>query len=82
MVYDPVGGDFGEPAVRSMAWNGRYLVIGFASGLYLASAESDPLKGCALVGVFWGRFWVKSRGAAKNVEELWGCSTTASSIRS
>ena len=57
VVYDPVGGDYAEPAVRSMAWNGRYLVIGFASGpIPSIPLNLALLKGCALVGVFWGRF--------------------------
>ncbi len=57
VVYDPVGGDFAEPAVRSMAWNGRYLVIGFASGPIPKIPLNLPLlKGCSIVGVFWGRF--------------------------
>lgn len=55
VVFDPVGGALAEQCVRSMAWNGRYLVIGFAGG----DIPSIPLnlallKGCALVGVFWG----------------------------
>ena len=59
VVYDPVGGKFAEPAVRSLAWRGRYLVIGFASG----EIPSLPLnlillKGTSLVGVFWGQ-WVQ-----------------------
>jgi len=57
VIYDPVGGDFAEPAFRSIAWRGRYLVIGFASG----PIPSLPLnllllKGASLVGVFWGDF--------------------------
>ncbi len=57
VVYDPVGGDLAEPAFRSIAWRGRYLVIGFAQG----SVPSLPinlalLKGASLVGVFWGEF--------------------------
>lgn len=55
VVYDPVGGDFAEQCVRSMAWNGRYLVIGFAAGRIPSIALNLPLlKGCSLVGVFWG----------------------------
>ena len=57
VVYDPVGGDLAEPAFRSIAWRGRYLVVGFAQG----SIPSLPLnlallKGAAIVGVFWGEF--------------------------
>jgi NADPH2:quinone reductase len=55
VVYDPVGADFAEQAVRSMAWNGRYLVIGFAGGRIPAvPLNLALLKGCSLVGVFWG----------------------------
>jgi len=57
VVYDPVGGDFSEAALRATAWNGRFLVVGFAAG----DIPSIPLnlallKGCSIVGVFWGRF--------------------------
>ncbi|MEN9610552.1 MAG: hypothetical protein RLZZ628_1366 [Bacteroidota bacterium] len=69
VVYDPVGGDFAETAVRSMAWNGRYLVIGFASGeIPKLPANLPLLKGCSIVGVFWGRFSEKE--PAKNVKNL------------
>lgn len=55
VAYDPVGADFAEQVVRSMAWNGRYLVIGFAGGKIPAIPLNLPLlKGCSLVGVFWG----------------------------
>ncbi|MDY0065262.1 MAG: NADPH:quinone oxidoreductase family protein [Steroidobacteraceae bacterium] len=55
VVYDPVGADFAEQAVRSIAWNGRYLVIGFAGGKIPAvPLNLALLKGCSLVGVFWG----------------------------
>ena len=57
VVYDPVGGDLAEPALRSVAWRGRYLVIGFASGTIPALPLNLPLlKGTSLVGVFWGSF--------------------------
>lgn len=55
VCYDPVGDKYAEPMVRSMAWNGRYLVIGFAAGQIPKIPLNLPLlKGCALVGVFWG----------------------------
>lgn len=57
VVCDPVGGRFSEPALRSMAWRGRYLVIGFTGGEIPRIALNLPLlKGCAIVGVFWGDF--------------------------
>lgn len=73
VVYDPVGGDFSEPAVRSMAWNGRYLVIGFASGpIPTIPLNLTLLKGCSIVGVFWGRFSGEEPAVnLQNIEELW-----------
>lgn len=57
VIYDPVGGDFAEPAFRSIAWRGRYLVVGFASGPIPSLPLNLPLlKGASLVGVFWGEF--------------------------
>jgi NADPH2:quinone reductase len=73
VVYDPVGGDYAEPAVRSVAWNGRYLVIGFASGpIPEIPLNLALLKGCSIVGVFWGRFsGEEPEENLKNIEELW-----------
>ena len=73
VVYDPVGGDYAEPAIRSMAWNGRYLVIGFASGpIPKIPLNLALLKGCSLVGVFWGRFTGEEpEQNVKNISELW-----------
>ena len=57
VIYDPVGGELAEPAFRSIAWRGRYLVVGFAAGPIPALPLNLPLlKGAALVGVFWGDF--------------------------
>ncbi len=57
VVFDPVGGDHLEAAVRSAAWRGRVLVVGFAAGaIPKIPANLVLLKGCALVGVFWGAF--------------------------
>ena len=57
VIYDPVGGDFTEPAFRSIAWRGRYLVVGFASGPIPAlPLNLALLKGASIVGVFWGEF--------------------------
>jgi NADPH2:quinone reductase len=57
VVYDPVGGELAEPAFRSIAWRGRYLVIGFAAGSIPALPWNLALlKGASLVGVFWGDF--------------------------
>jgi NADPH2:quinone reductase len=55
VVYDPVGGDQSEKALRAMAWNGRFLVVGFASGVIpKMPLNLTLLKGCSIVGVFWG----------------------------
>ena len=57
VVYDAVGGGYAEPALRSMAWCGRYLVVGFAAGdIPKIPLNLTLLKGCAIVGVFWGDF--------------------------
>ncbi|MCK8520630.1 NADPH:quinone oxidoreductase family protein [Aquimarina sp. D1M17] len=61
VVYDPVGGDYSEPAIRGMAWEGRYLVVGFAAGnIPKIPLNLALLKGCAIVGVFWGSFAMKT----------------------
>lgn len=57
VICDPVGGDLTEPAFRSIAWGGRYLVVGFAGGAIPALPLNLPLlKGASVVGVFWGSF--------------------------
>jgi len=57
VIYDPIGGEFAEPAFRSIAWRGRYLVVGFAAGPIPALPFNLALlKGAAIVGVFWGDF--------------------------
>jgi NADPH2:quinone reductase len=57
VVYDPVGGAYSEPALRSTAWNGRFLVIGFAAGdIPRIPLNLALLRGCSIVGVFWGAF--------------------------
>ncbi|MEM6533776.1 MAG: NADPH:quinone oxidoreductase family protein [Myxococcota bacterium] len=67
MVYDPVGGELAELGVRSMAWGGRYLVIGFASGdIPSIPLNLTLLKGCSVVGVFWGAFVAREPEAAKD----------------
>jgi NADPH2:quinone reductase len=72
VVYDPVGGEYSEPALRGMAWRGRFLVVGFANGeIPKIPLNLALLKGCAIVGVFWGNFTTKEpRANAANVHEL------------
>ncbi|WP_299222765.1 NADPH:quinone oxidoreductase family protein [uncultured Aquimarina sp.] len=61
VVYDPVGGDYSEFALRGTAWEGRYLVIGFAAGsIPKIPLNLTLLKGCSIVGVFWGNFAMKT----------------------
>ena len=60
VVYDPVGGPYTDPALRSIAWEGRYLVVGFAAGeIPRIPLNLALLKGCQIVGVFWGAFVTK-----------------------
>ncbi|HEY0753347.1 MAG TPA: NADPH:quinone oxidoreductase family protein [Ktedonobacteraceae bacterium] len=69
VVYDPVGGNYSETALRGMAWEGRYLVIGFAAGdIPRIPLNLTLLKGCSIVGVFWGSF--TSRDPQRNQEHL------------
>ena len=57
VIYDPVGGSFSEKALRDMSWGGRFLVVGFAAGEIPKVPLNIPLlKGCSVVGVFWGEF--------------------------
>lgn len=74
VIYDPVGGDLAEPALRSINWRGRYLVVGFAAGPIPALPFNLPLlKGCSVVGVFWGAFAEKQpKDSMRNVQELIG----------
>lgn len=74
VCYDPVGGDLSEPALRSMAWDGRFLVVGFAAGDIPKVPLNLPLlKGCSVVGVFWGAFTGKEpERHQRNVAELLG----------
>jgi len=72
VVYDPVGGEFAEPVFRSIAWRGRYCVIGFAAGPIPSIPLNLPLlKGASLVGVFWGELSRREpQTAAATLQEL------------
>ncbi|AWV99677.1 zinc-binding dehydrogenase [Arcticibacterium luteifluviistationis] len=72
VVYDPVGDKWAEAALRSTAWNGRYLVVGFAGGEIPKIPMNLPLlKGCAIMGVFWGRFTTEEPALSiQNIQEL------------
>ncbi len=56
VIFDPVGGDYAEPALRSIGWEGRYLVVGFPAGIPKLPLNLTLLKSCDVCGVFWGAF--------------------------
>jgi NADPH:quinone reductase len=74
VIYDPVGGTLAEPAFRSIAWRGRYLVVGFAGGPIPALPWNLPLlKGASVVGVYWGEFVRREPKAFRQaIAELFG----------
>jgi NADPH2:quinone reductase len=76
VILDPVGGDYAEPALRSIAWEGRYLVVGFPAGIPRLPLNLTLLKSCDVCGVFWGAFAARDpKGNADHVAELfqlWG----------
>ncbi|MDQ3074265.1 MAG: NADPH:quinone oxidoreductase family protein [Pseudomonadota bacterium] len=63
VIYDPVGGDYAEPALRSIAWEGRYLVVGFPAGIPKLPLNLTLLKSCDVCGVFWGAFATRDPAA-------------------
>jgi NADPH2:quinone reductase len=72
VIYDAIGGDYAEPALRSIAWEGRYLVVGFAAGdIPKIPLNLALLKGCQIVGVFWGNWAARNPEAfSKSIDEL------------
>ncbi|MCM2300055.1 MAG: NADPH:quinone oxidoreductase family protein [Sphingomonas sp.] len=71
VIYDPVGGDYAEPALRSIAWEGRYLVVGFPAGIPKLPLNLTLLKSCDVCGVFWGAFAARDPQAnAAHVDTL------------
>jgi NADPH2:quinone reductase len=71
IVYDAIGGDFAEPAVRAMNWEGRFLVVGFVAGIPRLPLNLTLLKGCNVLGVFWGAFTMAfPEKNAANIAEL------------
>ncbi|MBE7220582.1 MAG: NADPH:quinone oxidoreductase family protein, partial [Caulobacteraceae bacterium] len=71
VVYDAVGGDYAEAALRAIAWEGRFLVVGFPAGIPAPPLNLPLLKGCSIVGVFWGG-WVarEPQAHAENTSDL------------
>jgi len=71
IVYDIVGGDYSEPALRAIAWEGRFLVIGFPAGIAKMPLNLTLLKSCDIRGVFWGAFAARDPEAnAAHIAEL------------
>ena len=72
VIYDPVGGPYTEPALRSIAWQGRFLVVGFAAGdIPKVPLNLVLLKGCDVLGVFWGSFIERDpEGHRANTKQL------------
>ena len=71
-LYDIVGGDYSEPALRSIAWEGRFLVIGFPAGIAKMPLNLTLLKSCDIRGVFWGAFTAREpEKNAANSFALW-----------
>jgi NADPH2:quinone reductase len=76
VVYDAVGGDYCEPALRAMNWNGRYLVIGFPAGIPTPPLNLTLLKSSSIVGVFWGASTAREpelhKGNVRDLFKLYG----------
>jgi len=71
VIFDPVGGEYSEAALRSIAWEGRFLVVGFPAGIAKLPLNLTLLKSCDVCGVFWGAFAARDPKAnAAHVEQL------------
>jgi NADPH:quinone reductase-like Zn-dependent oxidoreductase len=71
VIFDPVGGDYAEAALRAIGWEGRYLVVGFPAGIPKLPLNLTLLKSCDVCGVFWGAFAARDpRANAAHVEQL------------
>jgi NADPH:quinone reductase len=71
VIFDAIGGDYSEAALRAIAWEGRFLVIGFPAGIAKIPLNLALLKGCDIVGVFWGDFIRRDpQRHARNTAEL------------
>ena len=68
VIYDGVGGDYAEAALRAIAWEGRFLVVGFPAGIPSIPLNLALLKGCQIVGVFWGSY--AERAPAENAQNI------------
>lgn len=76
VIYDPVGGDYAEPALRAIGWEGRYLVVGFPAGIPRLPLNLTLLKSCDVCGVFWGAFAARdpqaNQARVEHLFKLWG----------
>lgn len=73
VIYDAVGGDYAEPALRAIGWEGRYLVVGFPAGIPSLPLNLTLLKSCDVRGVFWGAFAAREPARNRaNIETLLG----------
>ena len=71
VIFDPVGGDYSEAALRAIAWEGRFLVVGFPAGIAKLPLNLTLLKSCDVCGVFWGAFAARDPAAnSANIEAL------------
>lgn len=71
VIYDAVGGDYAEASLRAIAWEGRFLVVGFPAGIPRIPLNLPLLKGCQIVGIFWGSFTEREPQLnAENIREL------------
>jgi NADPH2:quinone reductase len=81
VIYDPVGGDYAEPALRAIGWEGRYLVVGFPAGIPRLPLNLTLLKSCDVCGVFWGAFAARDPAAnaahVARLFELWSAGRIA-----
>lgn len=66
VIYDAVGGDYADPAIRAIAWEGRYLVVGFPAGIPKLPLNLTLLKSCDVCGVFWGAFTMRDPKANRD----------------
>lgn len=75
VIYDAVGGDYSEPAVRSIGWEGRFLVVGFPAGIAKLPLNLTLLKSCDVCGVFWGAYAMRdpkgNRAHINRLFQLW-----------
>lgn len=69
VVYDCVGGDYAEPALRAIGWGGRFLVVGFTAGIPSIPLNLTLLKGCQIVGVFYGAMTAKEPELARSISD-------------